>query len=45
MGEDIDLEGAVYVLAGVSPAGFTADKDLDERQLAGEELVAAQGGE
>ena len=25
MGADIDLEGAVYVLAGVSPAGLTAD--------------------
>lgn len=26
MGADIDLDGAVYVLAGVSPAGFTADE-------------------
>lgn len=26
MGEDIDLEGAVYVLAAMSSAGFTADE-------------------
>lgn len=30
MGADIDLDGAVHVLAGVSPAGLTADVKQDQ---------------
>lgn len=39
MGADIDLEGAVYVLAGVSPAGLTADKADAFREACGRDFV------
>lgn len=45
MGEDIDLEGAVYVLAGVSPAGFTADEADAFREACARDFVKNKSAE
>lgn len=39
MGADIDLDGAVYVLVGVSPAGLTADEADAFREACGRDFV------
>ena len=39
MGADIDLEGAVYVLVGSSPAGLTADEADAFREACAQDFV------
>ena len=45
MGEDIDLEGAVYVFAGVSPAGLTADEADAFREACARDFVKNKSAE
>ncbi|EEG27375.1 hypothetical protein [Corynebacterium matruchotii] len=45
MGADIDLDGAVYVLAGVSPAGFTADEADAFREACARDFVKNKSAE
>ena len=45
MGADIDLEGAVYVLAGVSPAGLTADEADAFREACARDFVKNKSAE